>query len=399
MKSWEFLIQKEGDRQWVPIPTPTLELEPGIYRIMANSNRVDSDVEVRITHQTLTEDNSPHDPQKYSRHVNQQGLMMVLPFTELSAGIWEIRCCGDIMSELLGENWREILKLQVLDTAINHSRPDAQIKSPRDVAKKGLIEDNNEFNHINNPCINTSSNNQAQFYLEQLEQLVRQKVEPLLNNHRVNFQQSSESFVRLFSPEEVIAPTLQLILNKDIFHRKLGESVSISGKIEVEDTEEDFALAAKLCYQLKHPHTQAILMKVECPLSNEILPYTFNQTLVIPDELEGISYVLGEVLLETITGVSITHYPFKIYSSDHHPVSYTIELFHTEHQASYKFDFEVTEKTEAVSTTLELPTPPKSRYPLTSSVPRSRQVLPPKLKRYSTSSDKKSLELPQVVPN
>jgi hypothetical protein len=113
MKSWEFLIQKEGDHQWVSIPSLTFEIEPGTYSLLANSNHFDSDLEVRISYQTLTCEDSPHNTQNYSRHVNLQGLVMIFAFKELFAGIWAIPCRNDIMSELIGETWQKTLKLQI----------------------------------------------------------------------------------------------------------------------------------------------------------------------------------------------------------------------------------------------------------------------------------------------
>ncbi len=409
MKSWEFLIQKEGDRQWVPISTPTLELETDVYRIMAKSHRINSDLEVRITHHPPTDEHSSDDPQNYSRHINQQGLVMILPFTELSVGIWKIRCCSDVMSEFLGQKWQETLEIQVLAPTLNSSSPDDQIKSSRNVnhslskeeEKKNLsqLDDHDQGEQLPTPY-NSFCNNKAQLYLNQLDQLIQQKVEPLIiNNNGIIFQENTDYFVKLSPSEEIIAPTLQLILNSQTFQGFPGESVTLSGRIEVQDTDEELLLTAQVCYQLKHPQTEEILYQSKSPLADVRLPHRFNQTLEIPNQLEGQKYLLGEVLLETITGIAITYYPFKIYSSKYYPVSYTIELFNTEYQSSCKIDLEVTKKTEPLSTPIELPTASKSRHLSTSLKTQSPQILPPKLKRNSTTpkSDKKSLQLPQVI--
>ncbi len=43
--------------------------------------------------------------------------MVVIPFTYLKPGLWELRCCGDIMSDFLGNSWQQVAQLQVLPKA------------------------------------------------------------------------------------------------------------------------------------------------------------------------------------------------------------------------------------------------------------------------------------------
>ncbi|ACK65251.1 hypothetical protein PCC8801_1183 [Rippkaea orientalis PCC 8801] len=397
MKSWEFLIQKEGDRQWVAIENPTLELETGKYRLLANSNRLSSNIEVRLTHQPPEAENPPSESQKYSRQSNGQGLVMILPYTDFSEGIWHIRCSSDIMSELLGESWRESLEIHVSPAKVPVNSPELSDHRVEETSQTEEKVKENSTIIANN--MTPSTNSKAQYYLEQLEDLLNQKIEPLSNNSGLNLGENSpNSFLSLSSSETVTAPTLQLILDQAILEGKPGESVVISGTIEVQEADEDLALTAKLRYQIKHPHTHEILLNLEEPILDELLPYTFSKTLAIPTELGDILFISGEVLLETLNGVSITQYPFKIYTSEHHPVSYSIELFSTEDESSYTFDFEVTEKVGSASANLELPTTPKYRYPLIPALSSSGQVLPPKLTRESVplKSDKKSLNLPQI---
>lgn len=113
MEYWEFLLQKEGDRAWQPIKTPKLEIEEGRYRIVAHSNRPNTDVEIRLTHQSAGEVPPKRRSQKRSRRTNREGLMVVIPYTYLKPGTWELRCSGDIMSDLLGQTWRHSVQFQV----------------------------------------------------------------------------------------------------------------------------------------------------------------------------------------------------------------------------------------------------------------------------------------------
>ena len=50
MEQWQFLIQKEGERAWHPLEKPSVQIKEGRYRVVARSNRTNTDVEVRVTH-------------------------------------------------------------------------------------------------------------------------------------------------------------------------------------------------------------------------------------------------------------------------------------------------------------------------------------------------------------
>jgi len=114
MEYWEFLLQKEGDRSWQPIKSPRIEIEAARYRVVAHSNRANTDVEICVTHESTEEVPPRRRSQKRSRRTNPEGLMVVIPFTYLKPGLWELRCCGDIMSDFLGKSWNQVVQLSVL---------------------------------------------------------------------------------------------------------------------------------------------------------------------------------------------------------------------------------------------------------------------------------------------
>ena len=121
MEYWEFLLQKEGDRSWLSLKKPSLEILEGRYRVVAHSNRPNTDVEIRITHDSTEEVPPRRRSQKRSRRTNAQGLMVVIPFTYFKPGIWDLRCSGDIMSDFLGNTWQQTIKFQVLPQAAETS--------------------------------------------------------------------------------------------------------------------------------------------------------------------------------------------------------------------------------------------------------------------------------------
>ncbi|HYX12835.1 MAG TPA: hypothetical protein VE944_00400 [Nostoc sp.] len=114
MEHWQFLIQKQGDRSWHILESPNLEILEGEYRVLARSNLPNTDVEVRVTHSSTQEVLPKRRIFKRSRRTNSEGLMALIPFTYFDPGVWELRCMGDLMSELLGKSWQYTIQLQVL---------------------------------------------------------------------------------------------------------------------------------------------------------------------------------------------------------------------------------------------------------------------------------------------
>ncbi|MBD2462310.1 hypothetical protein H6G89_14780 [Oscillatoria sp. FACHB-1407] len=133
MGFWEFLIQKEGDRSWLPLESPDVEILEGRYRVVARSNRVNTPVEIQVTHIAIAETPPKRRTQKRSSQTNPDGLVVVIPFTRLQPGIWELSCSGDLMADFAGEGWQYTVKLQVLSHASEATEewePDWQADAP-----------------------------------------------------------------------------------------------------------------------------------------------------------------------------------------------------------------------------------------------------------------------------
>lgn len=115
MEQWDFLLQKEGDRSWLPLDSPDVEILEGRYRVVARSNQVNTEVNVAISHVTVDEDPPKRRSKRRAGRTNANGLMVILPYTYLRAGIWHIICTStDVMADLLGADWRRSVRLQVL---------------------------------------------------------------------------------------------------------------------------------------------------------------------------------------------------------------------------------------------------------------------------------------------
>lgn len=135
MEYWEFLLQKEGDRSWLPIKLPRIEIEEGRYRVVAHSSRSNTDVEVNVTHDSTEEVPPRRRSQKRTRRTNPEGLMVVIPFTYLKPGLWQLRCGGDIMSDFLCNSWQHAVQLQVLSKVTDVELTDEPISPVADVTE------------------------------------------------------------------------------------------------------------------------------------------------------------------------------------------------------------------------------------------------------------------------
>lgn len=127
MEHWEFLLQKDGDRSWLPLDSPSVEILEGRYRIVVRSSQANTEVGVRISHLNPAVDPPKRRIQKRSSRTNQDGLMVLIPFTRLEPGVWEFHCgSGDLMSELVGVPWQYSVQLQVLpqDVEMEEWEPD-----------------------------------------------------------------------------------------------------------------------------------------------------------------------------------------------------------------------------------------------------------------------------------
>jgi hypothetical protein len=115
MEHWEFLLQKEGDRSWLPLDSPDVEILEGRYRVVARSKYANAAIDIRIVHLATDEVPPKRRIQKRSCRTNHDGLMVVIPFTHLEAGQWEL-CCSpaDLMSDLMAGAQAHALKLQVV---------------------------------------------------------------------------------------------------------------------------------------------------------------------------------------------------------------------------------------------------------------------------------------------
>ncbi|MDG2991061.1 hypothetical protein L3556_09005 [Candidatus Synechococcus calcipolaris G9] len=92
MATWEFLLQKEGDRAWLPLEPPSVEILEGCYRLMARCPSAETPIEVQIKHYYEQEGQPKQRYQRRTHRTSPSGLMGIIPFTYLEPGRWELSC-------------------------------------------------------------------------------------------------------------------------------------------------------------------------------------------------------------------------------------------------------------------------------------------------------------------
>ena len=289
MENWQFLIQKQGDHNWRILESPNLTILADNYRVLARSYLNNMDVDVRVTYISTQEVPPKQRILKRSHRTNSEGLMAVIPFTYLKPGIWELRCSGDIMSEMLGKSWQHTLLIQV-------SPPEPSPQSLTQLAEESDLASNADtqvsivMNHGTPVWFKGETTEQI---LQNLLDLALPQDEPLLDEETI------ENAPTLPPPLP-----LNLTLDQDTYVARWGDNFIIHGDVEVNEIEnledERFAMNGvsqlRLEIALRSPSESRILNHVDQPLTDQVLPFSFSTLIDIPLDCES-KLLLAEINL------------------------------------------------------------------------------------------------------
>lgn len=92
MENWEFLLQRKGDKSWLPLESPTVEILEGQYRLAARSNLANVPVGIAIAYRPLADVRHQPLQQKLVKRLSHDGLLIVMPYTNFVPGLWQIDC-------------------------------------------------------------------------------------------------------------------------------------------------------------------------------------------------------------------------------------------------------------------------------------------------------------------
>ncbi|OUL34878.1 hypothetical protein [Nostoc sp. 106C] len=338
MEHWQFLIQRQGDRAWHTLESPKVEILEGRYRVLARSNRPNTDVEVRVTHSSTQEIPPKRRVQKRSRRTNSEGLMAVIPYTYFKPGIWELQCSGDLMSDILGKSWQYNAYLRVLpqyadgevktsgdgDNVESDLSYDLDTISDGELAFAAPVESTTALEttvteNSKLAIVAHSSSTTTKALVDVLEEeIIDQPVSPVWVKGETA-EQILQNLIDLALPtseplldDEMLEnppatqalPPLLLNLDRETYVAQWGQALTINGRVELQpkaDLEVEIPYleslySLELRLSLRSPLESEILNQVRQPLSNEILPFTIKSSIDIPADCES-KLILADISL------------------------------------------------------------------------------------------------------
>ncbi|HEY9889110.1 MAG TPA: hypothetical protein V6D02_11960, partial [Candidatus Obscuribacterales bacterium] len=258
MAYWEFLLQREGDRDWLPLETAHVEISEGRYRIIAHSSYQATPVSICLS-QVLTDPTPPkRKTLKRVGQTNENGLMVVLPFTPLTPGSWTVSCRA-----IAPTPWEYGVQLQVLasaagmdywDTDLDEAAIAAHIDAAADPAPADL------GSHAPAPPSPPPDNLPDHLSLEDLP--------------------------------------LRLQLQHQALVAQAAMPVILQGQVTTLSEVEGLPAAGTLWLQLRNPETGAVVHQATQALTLTTLPRRFDWPLALPAGIPT-RLVVGELSLWT----------------------------------------------------------------------------------------------------
>lgn len=300
MESVEFFIQQEGDRTWLPLESPEVEILEGRYRLVARCFRPNIPVEVRVSYQPLETDEGESKAWKREKNTNQEGLMVVLPFTYFQPGIWELTCSGNASSSL-GNNWQHTVKLQTLPKDTSEVPPspstweDTRVAEPPETS----IDTDQEPTSPSPEPEPTPSDSSSEPVAG--ESHTESPGEQPNNEDAPNIAAtvSNRSYVRSW----------HLILDRETYVLEQQTNVTLSGRIEITGTTSVELPDGILQIRLYDPQTSQVLFDQQYA-APESIPSSFGYSLELAGESKRL--MLGEARLYDAYGKQLAMGTFSI---------------------------------------------------------------------------------------
>ncbi|WP_019500951.1 hypothetical protein [Pseudanabaena sp. PCC 6802] len=144
MENWEFLLQKQGDKSWLPLESPTVEILEGHYRLASRTKLANVLVGIQLSYIPSSDLQIPS-RQKFSKRIDSEGLLIVMPYTHFTAGTWQIECINleqepqksSLRSAIVCFEVQPISADLASDWQLNFPQIDTQIDTSIDLRESG----------------------------------------------------------------------------------------------------------------------------------------------------------------------------------------------------------------------------------------------------------------------
>ncbi|ELS33012.1 MULTISPECIES: hypothetical protein [Pseudanabaena] len=141
MENWEFLLQRKGDKSWLPLESPTVEILEGQYRLAARSALANALVGIAIAYRPLADVRHQPLQQKIVKRISHDGLLIVMPYTNFVPGQWQIDCLAtesdpdstdtETVNTNIPPTWRKTVKFDVIQIS-SEAGSDWQYSDPEE---------------------------------------------------------------------------------------------------------------------------------------------------------------------------------------------------------------------------------------------------------------------------
>ena len=293
MKYWEFLIQKEGDQTWLPLETQQVEILEGRYRVVAHTDRTNTDVEIWVS-QLITDELPPR--RRTRRRISQTngvGVVVVMPFVHLKPGQWELNCSSlnvvSAANDLPTDGWQYSVQLQVFARTEEDWSGEWPMPTDLETAASATVENNGAH------AVDVARGNQdlpliqAQVELKTRLQSQGLNVSGDISGLAVAAQQGAANGSAKFG--------YQVALRQQAYLAYHDQPMTIMGKVNAL-SEQVYESTSQLWIRLQNPETAQVIMEAHRPLSLARLPADFKVQIQLPPEVTT-RVILGEVSLRT----------------------------------------------------------------------------------------------------
>ncbi|WP_204137263.1 hypothetical protein [Halomicronema sp. CCY15110] len=271
MAYWEFLLQKEGDRDWLPLETAHVEISEGRYRIIAHSSYCQANANICLSRLLTAQMPPQRKTLKRTGTTNEDGLMVVIPFTHLTPGHWTVTCTA--ASESADAPWEFGVQLEVLaiESGVEYWETELDEAS--------LAE------QLANPPVTTAGSHPTD--------------QPTLPTAATTWMRSDSTPT---DPFTIQTPLEDLPLRLQLQHQALvahtAEPLVLQGQVMTFSQVEGLAGEGTLWIQLRNPETGAVVHQSAQALSIAALPSRFEVTVPLPS-VSNTRLLVGELSLWT----------------------------------------------------------------------------------------------------